>query len=101
MGINKSMPSSTSHQNGKVTANYSKKTSRQSWHLPPNRYDINEKPYDCKRGIGGAYWPKIHVHQAKPRPNFRQPHACFYNLPSITEKLFAPCHRTKGVFLSS
>ncbi|XP_065369888.1 uncharacterized protein LOC135962082 [Calliphora vicina] len=101
VGINKSLPSLTSHQNGKVPENYSMKNLRKSWHLPPNRYDINKKPYSSKRGIGGAYWPKIHVHQAKPLSNIREPHVRFYNLPSITEKLFAPCLRTKGVFLSN
>ncbi|XP_037806103.1 uncharacterized protein LOC119600108 [Lucilia sericata] len=101
VGMKKYSSSRTNHRNLNVTAKCRITGLEKSWYLPPSRYDTSKKPFDSRCGMGGAYWPKRHIHQAKPRPSFRQPLNSFYNTPTITERLFAPCLRTKGVFLSN
>lgn len=78
-----------------------KRDREKSWQLPPNRYDTLQIPFQNARGMGGAFWNKEHTHQAKPRPNVRQPQFRFYDLPRATEKLSTACHKANGIFLSS
>ncbi|XP_046810651.1 uncharacterized protein LOC111675708 [Lucilia cuprina] len=101
LGMKKHSCSITNHRNLNGSGKCRIRDLGKSWHLPPNRYDTSKIPFDSKCGMGGAYWPKIYTHQAKPRPCFRQTPNSFYNTPTITERLFAPCLRTKGIFLSN
>lgn len=101
VGTKEISPSTISQQTAKIQTKSSSKQLEKPWQLPPNRYDTSKIPYEKQMGIGGAYWPKNHKHQVKPRPNLRQQHTTFYSLPKLSEKIFSPCNRAKGVFLTS